>query len=499
MSKKSSSQSSGKVSESIFNGIIKLSLHCYHTCRYSFKTDLFKKRENFWMYLALVFLAYVNIIKGNYGYFVEFLHMGCFREIIVKIVSWFSYFQLLFITATFMAVAFMVIAGIPGYRMHRRYQKAINGLNLKDGLGKRPKLLKVEEIDENRTKLELLSEGVGEERYKARMDDLRAAAGQRVESINFKKDDSRKMEIYLAKRLLPEKVLYSDLISHATTPYSFVVGKSMAGVVTASLETTPHFMVAGATDGGKSVTFKSYLTGLLESSERIQFYLMDFKGTELNDFKGLPNVVVVNEILEGQIWLDKLVKEMESRYKSLADKGHNKIDPERDNLDRIVIAIDECSDIRKARRGEPSYTVYEKMRIAIDDLARKARASGIHLMVATQKIDKATLDTRVQENIQGRLALRMDTPENSRRVLQNEMACGLPAVPGRGIWKKGADYVEVQTPYQSEEEIKDRIKKLIDSKKFAHVKMIARGEVSPDSSNKNKHIKKVEENVQVSN
>ncbi len=472
MTKKSSSQSSGKVSESIFNGIIKLSLHCYQTCLYSLKTDLFKKSENFWMYLALVFFAYVNIIKGNYGYFVEFLHMGCFREIIVKIVSLFSYFQLLCLTALFMAVAFMVIAGIPGYRIHRRYQNAINGLNLKDGLGKKPKLLKVEEIDENRTKLELLSEGVGEERYKARMDDLRAAAGQRVESINFKQDDSRIMEIYLAKKLLPDKVHFSDLISHASAPYSFVIGKSMAGVVTASLETTPHFMVAGATDGGKSGTFKSYLTGLLESSDRIQFYLMDFKKTELNDFKGLPNAVLINDLIEGDIWLRKLVDEMERRYDVLAKNGHNKIDPVRDDLDRIVIAIDECSEIGKVRRNEPNYAVYERMRLSMDKLARKARASGIHMMIATQKIDRATLDTRVQENIQGRLALRMDTPENSMRVLQNGRACGLPAVPGRAIWKKGADYIEVQTPYLSEEEIKDRVKGLISSKKFAHVKML---------------------------
>jgi S-DNA-T family DNA segregation ATPase FtsK/SpoIIIE len=304
------------------------------------------------------------------------------------------------------------------------------------------------------------------------VDDLRAAAGQRVESINFKKDDSRIMEIYLAKKLLPEKVHFSDLVSHATAPYSFVVGKSMAGVVTASLDTTPHFMVAGATDGGKSVTFKSYLTGLLESSERIQFYLMDFKGTELNDFKGLPNVVLVKELIEGDIWLRKLVDEMERRYDVLAKNGHNKIDPERDNLDRIVIAIDECSEIGKVRRGEPHYTTYERMRLSLDKLARKARASGIHLMVATQKIDKATLDTRVQENIQGRLALRMDTLENSMRVLQNGKALGLPAVPGRAIWKKGADYVEVQTPYLSEEEIKNRVKGLISTKKFAHVKML---------------------------
>ena len=473
MSQKSSGKSSSKVTESIFKGIAKISLHCYHACQYSRKTELFKKNENLWMYLAFVFFAYVNIIKGNYGYFVEFLHMGCFREIIVKIVSWFSYFQILSLTALFMAIAFMVVSGLPGYRLHRRFQKAIDGLNLKNGLGEKPKLLRMEEIDENRTKLELLSEGVGEERYKAKVDDLRAAVGKRIESVNFRPDDNRKMEIYLAKKLLPDKVLFSDLIPHASAPYSFVVGKSMAGIVTANLETTPHFMVAGATDGGKSVTFKSYLTGLLESSTRIQFYLMDFKGTELNDFKVLPNAVLVNDLFEGDIWLKKLVDEMDRRYEVLSKNGHNKIDPERDKLDRIVIAIDECSEIGKVRRGEPNYVVYERIRNSMDKLARKARASGIHLMIATQKIDRATLDTRVQENIQGRLALRMDTIENSLRVLQNGRACGLPSIPGRGIWKKGADYVEVQTPYLSEEEIKDRIKGLISSKKFAHVKMLA--------------------------
>ena len=350
---------------------------------------------------------------------------------------------------------------------------AIDELDLKSGSGMRPKLLKIKEIDENRTMLKLKSVGVGEDRYKARMDDLRASVGQRIESVNYVGENNQQMEIYLAKKLLSSKVLFSDLICHAKTPYSFVVGKSMAGVVTASLETTPHFMVAGATDGGKSVTFKSILLGLLESSEKIQFYLMDFKLTELNEFRALPNAVVINDFHEAQICLEKLVEEMERRYKLLASKGHNKIDPERDKLERIVIGIDECSDLGRVKRNEPNYAVFEKIRKSLDDLARKARASGIHLFFATQKIDRASLDTRVQENIQGRIALRMDTFENSMRVLQNGSACALPAIPGRGIWKKGADYVEVQTPFHTEEELKERIKRLVDERKFARVKMIS--------------------------
>ncbi len=488
MSKRSHDKSSSKSSERIFNGILNILIRTYEISTFAFRTDFYRKKENWWLYLSALAFCYISLFKGNYGYILEFFSLSLIRPIVVAIASMFTYVQLLFIVAGFIGLLFVILAGLPEFLIHRKYQKAIDQLDLKSGLGMRPKLLKIKEIDDNRTMLKLMSTGVGEDRYKARMDDLRASIGQRIESINYVGYNNQQMEIYLAKKLLPRKVLFSELMVHAKDPYSFVVGKSMAGVVTASLETTPHFMVAGATDGGKSVTFKSILLGLLESSEKIQFYLMDFKLTELNEFRALPNAVVINDVHEAQRCLEKLVGEMERRYKLLADKGHNKIDPNRDKLDRIVIGIDECSDLGRVKRNEPNHVVFEKMRNSLDELARKARASGIHLFFATQKIDRASLDTRVQENIQGRIALRMDTMENSVRVLQNGSACGLPAIPGRGIWKKGADYVEVQTPFHTEEELKERIKQFVDDRKFAKVKMVSfNGE--QDTVDDGKHFK----------
>ena len=488
LSQNSNDKSSSKSSDRFFNGIINIIIRIYEISTFAFRTDFYRKKENWWLYLSALAFCYVTLVKGNYGYFMEFLSLSLIRPVVVAIASKFTYVQLLIIVAGFTGLSFVILAGLPDYLIHRKYQKAIDQLDLKSGLGIRPKLLKIKEVDENRTMLKLMSVGVGEDRYKARMDDLRASVGQRIESINYAAKNNQQMEIYLAKRLLPSKVHFSDLMVHAKEPYSFVVGQSMAGVVTANLETTPHFMVAGATDGGKSVTFKSILLGLLESSEKIQLYLMDFKLTELNDFRALPNAVVINDFHEAQICLEKLVAEMERRYKLLADKGHNKIDPNRDKLDRIFIGIDECSDLGRVKRNEPNYVVFEKIRNSLDELARKARASGIHLCFATQKIDRASLDTRVQENIQGRIALRMDTMENSVRVLQNGSACGLPAIPGRGIWKKGADYVEVQTPFHTEEELKERIKRLVDERKFNKVKMVS-FEGQQDSVDDGEHFK----------
>jgi S-DNA-T family DNA segregation ATPase FtsK/SpoIIIE len=228
-------------------------------------------------------------------------------------------------------------------------------------------------------------------------------------------------------------------------------------------------MIAGSTGGGKSVSFKSMLLGLLESSERLQMYLFDFKRVEMNDFLGLPNVTVVNEEIIAQQILAQLEKEMDRRYKMLEEKGHKSIDPKRDNCNRIVVGIDECTDLTgKVPKSNPAYATIEKARNSLDNLARKARACGIHLIFATQKIDSDSIGTRVQENIEGRIALRMNTMENSVRVLQNNMAYNLPAIPGRAIWKKGATYIEVQSPFVTDEEVKERVKALIDSEKFKH-------------------------------
>ena len=92
-----------------------------------------------------------------------------------------------------------------------------------------------------------------------------------------------------------------------------------------------------------------------------------------------------------------------------------------------------------------------------DELAKLARAAGIHLIFATQKVTKETIDTKVQENIGGRMCFRMNSLPGSMTVLGNKKAFDLPDIKGRAIWTNGNNFYEVQAPFISEEDIKEEI------------------------------------------
>ncbi|MDH4468015.1 MAG: FtsK/SpoIIIE domain-containing protein [Bacteriovoracaceae bacterium] len=438
--------------------------------KHGYKSKFYCKVENIALILVMSVCLAIFVEQHKFGFIFDFLSLGFLFRPLCHLLNHLSFKFILFLSLTFMMAIFTFFYGLIPFRLFKKYQKGIDHLDLNSGLGNRPKLLEVTKLDENRTKILLLSTGVGEERYKSKVDDLRASVGLRVEAVKFCDKDSTLMEIFFAKRLLENLVWYKDLVGTIKRPYSFVVGKSQTEVVVESLEDVPHYLVAGSTNGCKSVAFKSMMLGLLESSVKLQVFLFDFKRVEVNEFAPLPNVTIVKEPNYAQFILENLEREMDRRYSILERDGFKSIDPTRDNLNRIVVGIDECTDLTgKVPKSNPQYSVMERSRNSLDHLARKARACGIHLIFATQKIDSHSMDTRVQENVEGRLALRMNTIENSVRVLQNAMANKLPSVPGRAIWKRGANYTELQCPYITDEELRSRIAAMVNSKKFADV------------------------------
>jgi hypothetical protein len=460
-----------KVENRFFDGMVEIACATFKIMHEGLKTKFYEKWDDL---LTIGSVAFILSVWIRHAEFQAFLRPRGYHTIVSILDHVFvpmSYPRILLFTTILVTLGFTFFYGIRPYFKFRAYQIGLDHLNLKSGLDHRPKLLQVFEIDDNRTRLLVKSTGLGEERYKSRLDDLRASVGERIESVRFFDKNSTCVEIFLAKKLLQSKLLYSEVESHLQRPFSFIVGKSQSGLIMESLEDVPHYMIAGSTGGGKSVAFKSMLMGLLESSKQLQMFLFDFKRVEMTDFSVLPNVRVVNDELEAQIILSHLEKEMERRFKFLEEKGFKSIDPARDKMNRIVVGIDECTDLTsKVPKNNSNYAVVESARASLDNLSRKARACGIHLILATQKIDKGSVDTRVQENIEGRLALRMNTMENSVRVLQNAMAYHLPSIPGRAIWKKGANYSEVQCPFLTDVEIKSKLEVLKASKKFEHVK-----------------------------
>ena len=197
----------------------------------------------------------------------------------------------------------------------------------------------------------------------------------------------------------------------------------------------PHLLVAGATGSGKSVCVNALITSLLMHArpDEVRLILVDLKRVELAPYDGLPHLLqhVIVEPNEAKAVLNWAVHEMEERYKLLAgqavrnidgvQRGLRPADVDGDELPYIVLIIDELADLimREGRKVEDP----------IVKIAQKARAVGIHLVLATQRPSVNVVTGLIKANVPSRIAFAMASMVDSRTVLD---APGAEDLIGRG-------------------------------------------------------------------
>jgi S-DNA-T family DNA segregation ATPase FtsK/SpoIIIE len=236
-----------------------------------------------------------------------------------------------------------------------------------------------------------------------------------------------------------EMVSFRELIEdagmlEATSKLTFALGRDVSDKPYAvDLAKMPHLLVAGATGSGKSVCVNGLITSLLMRAEptEVQLILVDLKRVELAAYRGLPHLLteVIVEPAEAKAALAWAVREMEERYKVLAAHTERniaafnaspRIDPE-ERLPYIVLVIDELADLMM-REGR-------KVEEPIVKLAQKARAVGIHLVLATQRPSVNVVTGLIKANVPSRIAFAMASNVDSRTVLD---ANGAEDLIGRG-------------------------------------------------------------------
>lgn len=215
-------------------------------------------------------------------------------------------------------------------------------------------------------------------------------------------------------------ILESSSFQEAHSPLSAALGVDITGKpVVTDLKKMPHGLIAGATGSGKSVCINSILTSILYKAnpDDVKLMLIDPKVVELAPYNDLPHLVtpVITDVKEATAALKWAVDEMEERYKKFANTKVRDIERYNENVSDtmpyIVVIIDELADLMMVSPQE--------VEDAICRIAQKARACGIHLLVATQRPSVDVITGLIKANIPTRIAFSVSSQVDSRTILDS--------------------------------------------------------------------------------
>ncbi len=240
-----------------------------------------------------------------------------------------------------------------------------------------------------------------------------------------------------------------------SSPLTFVLGRNVSGEpVFADIDKMPHLLIAGATGSGKSIMIHSLITSLLfkNSPEMLRLILIDPKRVELTVYENLPHLMspVITENKKAMGVLRWAINEMERRYELLLQagvrdvKGYNQ---KGEKLPYLIIVIDELADLMTSYGREVEGSIIR--------LAQMSRATGIHLVVSTQRPSVEVITGLIKANITSRIALQVASQVDSRTIL--DMA-GAEKLLGSGdllfISSEHSKPRRIQGAYVTEDEVK---------------------------------------------
>lgn len=263
---------------------------------------------------------------------------------------------------------------------------------------------------------------------------------------------NRSLEIVTLKTMLE-----SNIMNKNKSKLTVSLGLDVSGnPVVANIAKMPHVLIAGTTGSGKSVLINSFISSLLfrASPTEVKLILIDPKRVELTGYNGIPHlmtpvIVEVEKILASLKWA---MDEMERRYKTFAERGVRNIDAYNElagfqSLPYIVILIDELADLMAFAPVE--------VEDAIARLAQMARATGIHLVVSTQRPSVDVITGLIKANIPCRIAFNVSSMIDSRVILDTP---GAEKLLGRGdmlyVPPDQAKPTRIQGAYVSDKEVR---------------------------------------------
>ncbi len=246
--------------------------------------------------------------------------------------------------------------------------------------------------------------------------------GKSTVGIEFANDNPNAVSFY---EIMDSKIMKQNPDKTLMVP----LGKSIMGDIgVCEINKMPHMLIAGTTGSGKSVCVNGIICSILMRAkpDEVKLAMVDPKVVELSCYNGVPHLMcpVVSDPKEASILLKKMVNEMEKRYHMFANTGtkqiegyneyvrrHNKAHPDEqlDKMPYIVVIIDELSDLMMVAAKEVEDSILR--------ITQKARAAGIHLIVATQRPSTEVITGLIKANIPSRISFAVGSGIDSRTIL----------------------------------------------------------------------------------
>ncbi|WP_294916441.1 DNA translocase FtsK [Sulfuricurvum sp. PD_MW2] len=230
------------------------------------------------------------------------------------------------------------------------------------------------------------------------------------------------------------EMLESQLFQEAASPLTLILGKDIVGKpFVTDLKKLPHLLIAGTTGSGKSVGINSMILSLLykNSPDQLKLLMIDPKMLEFSIYNDIPHLLtpVITKPKEAISALNNMVYEMERRYQLMSETRTKNIEnfnekakaEKRDLLPYIVVIIDELADLMMTSGKDVEYSIAR--------LAQMARASGIHLIVATQRPSVDVVTGLIKANLPSRISYKVGQKIDSKIILDG---MGAESLLGRG-------------------------------------------------------------------
>ena len=256
------------------------------------------------------------------------------------------------------------------------------------------------------------------------------------------------------------EVLESDAFQNNKSKLSIALGKDIAGnAQIADIAKMPHVLIAGSTGSGKSVCINTIITSIIYNAKpsEVKLVMVDPKVVELSVYNGIPHLLipVVTDPKKAAGALAWAVQEMDNRYELFAKKGVRDLsgynhavekEPELGKLPQIVIIVDELADLMMVAAKDVEESICR--------LAQKARAAGMHLVIATQRPSVDVITGLIKANVPSRIAFAVSSQVDSRTILDS---VGAEKLLGKGdmlFFPAGAPKPSrVQGAFVSDEEV----------------------------------------------